>query len=179
MSYTYPSTVRVSDHKSDPSAIREAFAQFPSGVAVIATHHEDERHAMVASSFMVGVSLHPCLVAVAVQKTSETWIRIKDADRVGVSIFGRGQGDLVRQLASKDRAGRFERVAIEVDPRGAVFLEEAALWLECTVHRASDAGDHWMILLEVQRLGVGENEPLVWHGTGFRELASLHMAEAV
>jgi hypothetical protein len=27
-----------------------------------------------------------------------------------------------------------------------------------------------MVLLEVNRLGVGENEPLIWHGAKFREL---------
>ncbi|SLK16252.1 flavin reductase family protein [Arthrobacter sp. P2b] len=156
----------------DPMTVRSAFAQFPSGVAVLAAEICKEKHALVASSFMVGVSLEPCLVAVAVQKSSETWELIKDANRLGVSIFGKGQGDLTRKLASKDRAARFEQVAIEVDREGAVFIEDAALWLECSIHKVSDAGDHWMVLLEVGKLGVGENEPLIWHGAKFRELVS-------
>jgi hypothetical protein len=28
-----------------------------------------------------------------------------------------------------------------------------------------------MALLEVKKLGVGDNEPLIWHGAKFRELA--------
>lgn len=150
--------------------VRHAFAQFPSGVAVLAVDIDGEKHALVASSFMVGVSLDPCLGAVAVQKSSETWGLIKDAGSVGVSILGKGQSELTRKLASKDRAARFEQVAVEVGNRGAVFIENAALWLECSVYAVSEAGDHWMALLKVNKLGVGSNEPLIWHGAKFREL---------
>ncbi|WP_413810850.1 flavin reductase family protein [Streptomyces sp. OE57] len=161
---------KVRTSSDDPMIVRNAFAQFPSGVAVLAVDIGGERHALVASSFMVGASLEPCLVAVAVQKSSETWGLIKAANSLGVSIFGKGQGDLLRKLASKDRAARFEQVAIEVGDEGAIFIEDAALWLECSIHEVSEAGDHWMALLEVKQLGVGQNEPLVWHGAKFREL---------
>lgn len=155
---------------ADPRLVRQAFAQFPSGVAALATEIAGVKHALVASSFMVGVSLEPCLVAVAVQKSSETWQQIKETGALGVSIFGKGQGHLTRKLASKDRAARFDQVAIDVGDDGAVFIADAALWLDCSIHEVSDAGDHWMALLEVRRLGVGEHEPLVWHGATFREL---------
>ncbi|MGP4053132.1 flavin reductase, partial [Streptomyces sp. 2A115] len=59
---------------------------------------------------------------------------------------------------------------------GAVFLDDAALWLECSIHDVTEAGDHWMALLEVNKLGVGETEPLVWHGARFRELVALEQA---
>ena len=160
--------------------VRSTFAQFPSGVAVLAVEAAGgEKHALVASSFMVGVSLEPCLVAVAVQKSSETWEQIKDAATLGVSIFGKGQGHLTRKLAGKDRAARFEQVAIEVGEDGAVFIEDAALWLECSIHEVSEAGDHWMVLLEVKKLGVGENEPLIWHGAKFRELVNAQSIDVV
>ncbi|NRP90604.1 NADH-FMN oxidoreductase RutF, flavin reductase (DIM6/NTAB) family [Rhizobium mongolense subsp. loessense] len=165
--------IKVSKFDGDPGVVRDAFAQFPSGVAVLATHIRGEKHALVASSFMVGVSLAPCLVAVAVQKTSTTWELIKDAGAFGVSIFGKGQGDLTRKLASKDRAARFDKVAIEVGDSGAIFIEDAAMWLQCSTHVVSEAGDHWLIMLEVKKLGVGKNEALVWHGRKFRELAEL------
>lgn len=154
----------------DAAEVRNAFGQFPSGVAVLAVHTNGQRHALVASSFMVGVSLSPCLVAVAVQKTSESWAKIEAASFVGVSVFGRGQGPLTRQLSSKNRESRFDSVATELSDNGALFVEDAALWLECSVHSAVEAGDHWMILLEVSKIGAGQNEPLVWHGSRFREL---------
>lgn len=164
------SQVAVNDVVDDPSVVRHAFAQFPSGVAVLAVDISGGRHALVASSFMVGVSLNPCLAAVAVQKSSETWPVIREAASLGVSILAEGQSGLTRKLASKDRATRFEQVAVDVGEAGAVFIEGAALWLDCVFHDVSDAGDHWMVLLEVKKLGVGKKEPLVWHGAKFREL---------
>ncbi|MDH6291325.1 flavin reductase family protein [Rhodococcus opacus] len=155
---------------SDSSFVRHAFAQFPSGVAVLAVDIDGSKHALVVSSFMVGVSLDPCLVAVAVQNTSETWPLISGAPAVGVSILGKGQSELTRKLASKDRAARFEDVAVDVGSSGAVLLDDAGLWLECSFHQITEAGDHWMVLLEVSKLGVGDNEPLIWHGAKFREL---------
>ncbi|MGP4053032.1 flavin reductase family protein, partial [Streptomyces sp. 2A115] len=29
------------------------------------------------------------------------------------------------------------------------------MWLECSIHDVTEAGDHWMALLEVNKLGVG------------------------
>lgn len=162
---------KVRSFEGDSTIIRSAFAQFPSGVAVLAAHLDDAPHSLVASSFMVGVSLDPCLVSVAVQKSSETWQQIKHAGALGVSILGQGQGTLTRRLASKNREARFDEVSVEVDESGAIFIEEAALWLECSIHDVSPAGDHWMVLLEVERLGMGGREPLIWHAARFRQLA--------
>lgn len=155
----------------DPTLIRRVFSQFPSGVAVLAIENDDEKHAFVASSFMVGVSLEPCLVAVAVQRSSSTWDHMKNAKAIGVSIFGKGQADLTRKLASRDRASRFEQVAVEVDDSGAVFIEDAAVWLRCSVYEVTEAGDHWMALLQVDKAGAADTEPLIWHGSRFRGLA--------
>ena len=156
----------------DQQIVRKAFAHFPSGLSLLAVHQDSEKYAMVASSFMVGVSLNPCLVAVAVQKDSVTWPKIRQADLIGISIFGHSQGAMVRQLASKERSKRFENVVVETSESGGVYLPDAAMWLETTIYQETDAGDHWMILLEVTRLGVDENtEPLVWHGSRLRNFA--------
>jgi len=162
---------KVREFVADPKIVREAFSQFPSGVAVLAVEVDEQKHGLVASSFMVGVSLDPCLVAFAVQKTSETWAALKNARAVGVSIFSKGQKNLPRQLAAKDRSTRFNGVEVEVTSDGAVFVDDAALWFDCSIYDVSEAGDHWMVLLQVHRLGGGDVEPLIWHGARFRELA--------
>src|SRR5690625_3790909 len=116
---------KVDRFYDDQMLAREAFAQFPSGVSVLGLSSEGEKHAMVASSFMVGVSLDPCLVAVAIQKSSATWPQFRHGGAIGVSIFASGQGALTRQLASKDRAHRFDDVAVEVNETGAIYIEDA------------------------------------------------------
>ena len=53
-----------------------------------------------------------------------------------------------------------------------MFVEDAALWLSCSIYHVSEAGDHWIALLEVNKGGVSGNEPLIWHGARFRELVA-------
>jgi len=135
-----------------------------------------QKHALVASSFMVGVSLEPCLVAVAVQKTSESWPVLARAARLGVSVFAQGQGTLSRQLAGKDREQRFAEVAHGVNDSGAIFIDDAAVWFECSVFAEYEAGDHWMVLLNVHGVGATDVDPLIWHGSRFRGLAENDIA---
>lgn len=173
MAATTEGASKVNDFHDDDTLVRKTFAQFPSGVSVLSVDYAGEKHALVVSSFMVGVSLDPCLVAVAIQKNSQTWPIVRQAEAIGVSIFAKGQGSLTRQLAGKDRAKRFDQVAVEVNQSGAVYIEDAAMWLETRLFSETDAGDHWMILLQITRLGVDENtDPLLWHGSRFREFAT-------
>lgn len=161
------------DLDTDLSAqtLRTAFSHFPSGVAALCGIANGQKEGLVASSFTVGVSLEPALVSFAVQNTSRTWPRLKQAERIGISILAEGHTNVCRQLASKD-GDRFEGLDVRSTDRGALFLDEAALWLETSVYAELPAGDHHMVLLEVH--GVhdhsSEHEPLVFHRSAFRNL---------
>ena len=161
----------IRPHVHDETALRKVFAHYPSGVAALAVHLDGAEHVLVASSFSVGISLAPPLVAFAVQRSSTTWPVLRRAKRLGVSILAAGQGDLCRQLAGKDKARRWQNVEIEHAPSGAVFIGGAALAFECSVHAEYPAGDHEMILLHVETLrDPAGPDPLVFHGSQFRTL---------
>ncbi|MFC7403355.1 flavin reductase family protein [Citricoccus sp. GCM10030269] len=159
------------DQDLSTQTLRTAFSHFPSGVAALAGIANGVKEGLVASSFTVGVSLEPALVSFAVQNTSRTWPRLKQADRIGISILGEDHTMVCRQLASKD-GDRFAGLDIRANDHGALFLDGAALWLDTTVYSELPAGDHKMVLLEVH--GVhdhsSEYEPLVFHRSAFRNL---------
>ncbi|MGX7673723.1 flavin reductase family protein [Plantactinospora sp. DSM 117369] len=58
-----------------------------------------------------------------------------------------------------------------VSDRGAVFLDGASAWLDCTLLEQITAGDHDIVLLRVHDLG-GDVEiaPLVFHASQYRSL---------
>lgn len=171
--------VRLDEVESDQLMIRRAFANFPSGVAALAVELNGEKHVVVASSFMVGVSLEPCLVAVALQKSSTTWPVLRQSDTIGISVFSSEQTRLVRQLAGRDRSRRFDQVGTEMKGTGGVYIVDASMWLETRVHSELDAGDHWMVLLEVSAVGVDDlQEPLLWHGSKFRAITDTPSSKA-
>ena len=154
-------------------AVREAYGHFPSGVAAIAALRNGQPQVIVASSFSVGASLNPPLVAFFVQKHSSTWADLVQAPRLGVSILGVGHAGICRQLASYDKAARFEGIQTHATGEGALRLQGAAVWFDCSVFDVHPAGDHDAIQLLIHDLLLEkENAPLVFHQSRFTQLAA-------
>jgi flavin reductase (DIM6/NTAB) family NADH-FMN oxidoreductase RutF len=160
----------LSPKPSDPHALRTAFGAYPSGVTAICAMRESCPVGFAVSSF-TAVSLDPALVLVCVQQTSTTWPLLADRPRLGLSILSSGQAATCRQLGSKT-ANRFADVGWTATEAGAVMLDEAAAWLDCSIHELVSAGDHELVLLRVEAFHlVGGTSPLVFHDSNFHSLA--------
>ncbi|ROQ39998.1 flavin reductase (DIM6/NTAB) family NADH-FMN oxidoreductase RutF [Frondihabitans sp. PhB188] len=155
------------------AAVKLAFGSFPSGVAALAAEVDGVRVGMVSSSFSVGVSFDPPMVMFSVQNSSTTWPILKQAGRIGISILGSAHDEACYQLSSRSR-DRFAGLDLHEPESGAIFVNDATVWLECVVRSEIPAGDHHVVVLEVTSLRVGDQtEPLVYHGTRFRRLIAV------
>ncbi|MFH5877368.1 flavin reductase family protein [Arthrobacter sp. NA-172] len=154
-----------------PSALREIFGHFPSGVAALCSTVGGAPQGIVASTFTVGVSLDPPLVMFAAQNSSRTWPLLRDRERIGVSVLAADQADICRQIAAKT-GDRFAGARLTTTASGAAFLEDAVLWLDCSVETQTPAGDHTVVLLRVHGYCTRENrgDPLIFHASDFRSL---------
>jgi flavin reductase (DIM6/NTAB) family NADH-FMN oxidoreductase RutF len=156
----------------DPVAVRQAFAHYPSGVVALISETGEEVTGVVASSFTVGISADPPLVSVAMQRTSTSWPRLRDAAHIGVSVFSADQAALARQMAGSDRAARFSGVDLVEDDSEARFIQGAAGWFDCVLYDEVPAGDHTIALLKVVGVQADLREsPLVFHGSSFRRMS--------
>jgi flavin reductase (DIM6/NTAB) family NADH-FMN oxidoreductase RutF len=154
----------------DSRTLRSAFGCFPSGVTAICAMIDGEPEGMAASSF-VAVSLDPPLVLVCIQNSSKTWVRLRNAPRIGVSVLGEDHDRACSQLAAKS-GDRFEGLAWVKTEGGAVLLEGAAVSFDCSVVQEIAAGDHQLVLLRIEQLNLQPMvSPLVFHGSRFRKLA--------
>ncbi|GAA1490450.1 flavin reductase family protein [Brachybacterium sacelli] len=155
------------------STLREAFSHFPQGVVLVAAEIDGVPHGLVASTFTVGVSLDPPLVALAVQHSSQTWPLLAERPGLGVSLLGRDQSGVARQLASTNRERRFAGVGVEVDGTGALTLEDAPATMTTQIYATTAAGDHDMVLLEVLTIdSVPGAHAMVFHRSAFKELSA-------
>jgi flavin reductase (DIM6/NTAB) family NADH-FMN oxidoreductase RutF len=158
-------------YKGDARALREMFSYFPSGVAALLAEIDGKPTGIVASSFTVGVSIEPPLVSCAIRRASTTWLELRRATRIGISVLAEDHGAMARQIASKDVAGRFADVPLRHTGSSARFIAGAPVWFECSFFDELPAGDHTIVLLEVHRGGADPAlKPLVFHGSAFRQL---------
>jgi flavin reductase (DIM6/NTAB) family NADH-FMN oxidoreductase RutF len=154
----------------EPSRLRRVFGAFPSGVTVLAATVDSEPIGMAASSF-TSVSLDPPLVSVCVATQSRTWPELRRARRIGVSVLADVHEEASRQLSAKD-GDRFAGLPWRHSEDNAMFLGGAAAWLDCSVEREVEAGDHSIVMLRIHDLdGDVEVAPLVFHASRYRRLA--------
>ncbi|WP_212755325.1 flavin reductase family protein [Flexivirga aerilata] len=161
----------TTDSTIETVRLRKVFAAYPSGVTAVAAMVGDDPRGLAASSF-TSVSLEPALVSVCVAHTSSTWPLLRDRPHLGVSVLAAHQHQAGRDLSGPS-ADRFRDVVWRSSRLGAVFVEGASAWLETSIDNVIRAGDHDIVVLRVLDLGVdGDAEPLVFHGSAFRRLAS-------
>jgi len=176
-----PSAVLLLQHSAealDTVLLRQAFGCVPSGVVGVCALIDGVPAGMAASTF-VPVSLDPPLVAFCVQESSSTWPKLHSASALGISVLGAGHDLAARQLASKSPGARFDGVTYAASTNGAVFIEGASAWIECTVHEVVTAGDHDIVLLRVDALTMTPDvEPLIFHGSSFRQLQQIQRGAA-
>ncbi|MGN2639290.1 flavin reductase family protein [Nocardia takedensis] len=169
------STLAADFHEfsTEPPALRQAFAAFPSSVVAVCAEVDGVAHGMAVSTF-VPVSLDPPIVSFCVQRTSRTWPHLSRAARVGLSLLGAQQQVAARGLGAKD-GDRFRDLTVAPGTDGALLIRGAGAWLEARLSTSVPAGDHLVILAYLTRVAVSAaTEPLVFHGSRFRRLHGEH-----
>lgn len=159
----------------DDAELRRLFGRFPTGVTALCGLEGEDPIGMTASAF-VAISLQPALVSVCVKQGSTTWRRLRTRERLGISFLGAGHAVTARQLAQKT-GDRFLGLDYEVTPEGALFLADAAAWLDCSIETEIPAGDHDIVLFRLHRAAVADGiMPLVFHASDFHALAPIGQA---
>jgi flavin reductase (DIM6/NTAB) family NADH-FMN oxidoreductase RutF len=153
----------------EPLLLRRVYGTFPTGVAALAALVGANPQGIAVSSF-TSVSLDPPMVLVCVAHTSTTWPSLRHAPRLGISILAAGQEQACRQLSARD-GDRFVGLDWHATGDGAVLIDGASAWFECSVDKQTPAGDHDIVVLRVHDLdGDHAVSPLVFHGSRLRQL---------
>jgi flavin reductase (DIM6/NTAB) family NADH-FMN oxidoreductase RutF len=143
----------------DPVALRRAFGTFVTGVTIITTRDADGTpRGMTANSF-TSVSLEPPLLLVCVSKSAHSYGAFNSSDAFAVNLLHEAQTDLSNLFASK-AANKFDTVHHDNVHTGAPVLADCLTWFDCKVHSRVDAGDHVVLIGEVQAFGTSPSAPL-------------------
>ncbi|MFE2218228.1 flavin reductase family protein [Streptomyces canus] len=158
------------DRDLEPLTLRRAFGAFPSGVVAVCGLIDDQPVGIACSSF-TSVSLDPALVSICIANTSTTWPVLRAADRLGISVLSDAQQGICGALSSRG-VDRFATVPWGTTEDGAVLIEDASLWIECSIDQEVPAGDHVIVLARIHAVSVETHQPpMIFHGSAFRSLA--------
>lgn len=151
----------------EPGELRSFYGGMPSGVLALAAVVDGAPVGMTVSSF-TNVSLNPPLMVVSIRKGSATWRLLSKATTIGASILAEPQAEFSRKLATGGVYNRFDGIDYTVTDRGAIIIDEAAGWFEASKGKSIKAGDHRLVLLNLQNFSTPVwRRPLVFFRSKF------------
>ena len=136
----------------DPADYRKALSCFATGVTVVTTRWQDSDWGMTCNSF-ASVSLEPRLVLWSIRKAASSLEAFAQSGGFTVSVLSQPQQALARQFASGDMPARFANVPVQRQTSDRLRLTDALAWFDCTLHQLVDAGDHHVVIGQVQDFG--------------------------
>jgi 3-hydroxy-9,10-secoandrosta-1,3,5(10)-triene-9,17-dione monooxygenase reductase component len=135
----------------DPQRFRQVLGHFATGVTVLTGVDDGEPVGFACQAF-AALSLEPPLVLFCPAKTSTTWPRLASSGRFCANILAAAQGDLARRFGVSG-PDKFNGLAWAADPDGLPILAGVLTWASCTVESVREAGDHYVVVGRVTRLG--------------------------
>lgn len=155
----------------DPQRFRDVMGHYPTGVCAITAFDADGApQALIVGTF-TSVSLDPPLIGYLPMRSSRTFARLRGAERFVVNILAHDQEEVVRRLSRSD-SRKMDEVAWSLAPSGLPEIDGAVAVLECTRHSLIEAGDHFIVLGEVQSVRTARpTMPLMFFRGGYGEFA--------
>ncbi|HXS47355.1 MAG TPA: flavin reductase family protein [Solirubrobacterales bacterium] len=154
----------------DPASFRAAMGMLPTGVTVVAAAGR-EGPAGATANAVCSLSIEPMLMLACLDRGSRTLLAVQAANRFGISVLHAGQEAIARSFATKvPVADKWEGVAWG-ERDGIPAIDDALAFVACDLRDVIAGGDHVIVTGEVTGLEIGEGDPLVFHGGGYRPLS--------
>lgn len=156
----------------EPELLRRGMRQWASGVTVVTSVFQGERHGMTVSSF-TSISLTPPLVLISVEKGRRTHTIIKNSGIYGVTLLCVEQQEISDRFAGRipDHQDRFEGLSTYTLRTGVSFLSGGLAGMDCKVVGAFDVGDHTLFIGEVLDIFIDSgHRPLIYFNRDYHQL---------
>lgn len=155
----------------DANQFKSALKLWASGVTVVTANSTKEgAKGMTATSFS-SVSVDPPQILVCLNQITDTGNALLESRYFAVNILNSDQQSVSNQFAGNTtQAERFANVAWQSGDNGAPLLDDALASLECKVVQQIQAGTHWIVIGEVEKVICRAGEPLLYYSGAYRQL---------
>lgn len=150
----------------DPDLFRAVLGRFATGVTIVTARDANDRdHGMTVSAFS-SISLTPPLVMVCIANDATMSPVLANASAFGVNVLSAAQEALSRRFAGQ-LDDRFTGVGLSRGVLGNVILDDVLAALECRVVARHPAGDHTIIVGQVESGAAHDGRPLMYYRGGY------------
>ena len=157
-------------------ALRQLLGQYATGITVITgLDPEHKKIGMTANSF-TSVSLDPPLILWNIAKTATHFHDFIAAEHFAINILNEDQFHESRHF-SKSAADKFDGLNDVEDYMGIPVLKKSLTTFLCRQYELHEAGDHYIIVGEIEACRHQNGNPLVFHNGQYKQ-ANLHQAFA-
>jgi len=152
-----------------PDEFRNLLGRFPSGVTVVTTTGPDGSDQGMTVSAFCSVSLEPSLILICIEKTASVYQALTASSGFVVNVLSANQEQLARRFSIID-IDRFEGVGYSRSSKGFAILDDVLGVIECTRVSSHEAGDHTIIVGEVEGGRAENGKPLLYYRGGYAQL---------
>jgi len=147
-------------------ALRTALGRFATGVAVVTTVTPAGRPVGLTVNSFSSVSLDPPLVLWCLRRSSASLPAFLTADRFAVNLLAARQRHLAARFAAPV-PDRFAGVPWQPDRHRLPLLSGTIAYFACRRARLLDAGDHLLLIGQVEDHATAPGEPLIFLDGGY------------
>lgn len=162
MTTTSTSSTQVAGTRPvDPTLFRKACGEFLTGVTVVTSLDRDGRPVGFTANAFSSVSLDPPMVLVCLGRSASSYPALEAADRFAVHVMAEPHEEIVGTFARSASEGidKFGSVAwAPADASGLPLLEDYLSRFQCRITDRHEAGDHVIIVGEVEDVDVAEDQ---------------------
>lgn len=156
---------------NDTKDLRNLFGCFATGVTVVTTLDKNgNKVGMTANSFS-SLSLNPPLLLWSIAKSSSHFSVFVEADYFAVHILTAQQEKQAKNFSQKEY-DRFGTSSYSIGIGGCPLIDDCYAVFECrTFNRVDNAGDHVILIGEIEKASATESEPLIFHKGKYASLS--------
>ena len=146
--------------------LKDAFGRFATGITVVSCKREDGSVIAITVNSFTSVSLEPALVLWCLEKKASTYQAFMSSPAYAISVLRADQQSLSNRFAGHSPAP-LTSAEVDVAVSGAPLLRGRLAGFDCTIVDRHEAGDHVILIGQVDHFDSAEGDPLVYHASRY------------
>ncbi|MBH2870622.1 flavin reductase [Serratia marcescens] len=129
--------------------LRDAFGAFMTGVTIVTSVDKQGRPIGFTANSFSSVSLDPALLLVSIDKRSANLEHFTQCSHFAINILAEQQKEASTIFAQKNE-DRFALIDWRWSASRVPLIENSSAWFDCSLHQVVDAGDHAILIGQVE-----------------------------